>query len=515
MKYINNKIFIAIALLVSIAGCKKNLEINKNPNSVTESNITAELILPNSLNGVGVQTALGYGWLNNWIGYWSPSGSYAPNTEESTYNLTASFGEGKWDGIYNVLFDLNNVEQRSKPDTSKAYFVGIAKILKAHLFQNLVDIFGNVPYTQAFNSAQNPAPAYDKAQDIYVDLQKQLDSAITILKTKKVPSTAKKIDIVFYGNSTKWIKLANTLKLRILLRQSEVAGFNAAAEIAKIQANGAGFLMSGESAEVNPGTYDESKSPALAPGYVNDIGKQNPYFATYGLQPNGTPANEYYRANNYLINVLKNNNDPRLGYFFAKASALATAPDPYIGTIYGANTDDNYSGTRTSNIGPGLVKSYNQSQWIVTSIESLFLQAEAVARGWISGNDSTAYATAVKESFIWLGIPNAITLAENYLASASNAKWSNAGSTPMEHAKFIVNQKYIALTGINPLEAWNDYRRLGVPSNVPLSVNPARGSRVIPVRLPYPASEFAVNSTNVQAQGNNDYQTTRIFWDVQ
>jgi len=78
--------------------------------------------------------------------------------------------------------------------------------------------------------------------------------------------------------------------------------------------------------------------------------------------------------------------------------------------------------------------------------------------------------------------------------------------------KFIVKQKYIALIGINPLEAWVDYRRLGVPTDIPISVNPARGSRVIPLRLIYPAAEYAVNSANVQAQGSITPMTP-VFWD--
>lgn len=484
--------------LVGIAGCRKTFDINKNPNTVTESNITPELILPNALNGVGTQTSLGYGWLNNWMGYWSPSGSYSPNTEESTYNLTSSFGEGKWDGLYNVLFDLDNVEKKSAAG-KKVYYVAVAKIMKANLFQNLVDIFGDVPYSQAFNSAQNSSPVYDKAQDIYKDLQIQLDSAVNMMKSGAAPTAASTIDVVYFGNTGKWIRLANTLKLRILIRQSEVSGFSATAEIAKITANG-GVLQAGESAQVNI-------------EYVNSTGKQNGYYATYGLQPSGVAANEYYRANNYALNILKSSSDPRLGYFYARAAAPTSAANPYVGTTYGAPPDDTYNGSRTSNIGPGLLKSYAQPQWILTSFESLFLQAEAIARGWMTGNARTAYENAVRESFTWLGVTNAAASANAYLASATIANFDNAGATAALQARFIVNQKYIALNGVNPLEAWSDYRRLGVPANVAVSVNPAKVANAIPVRLPYPASEIAVNSKNVP--GSINQFTSRIFWDIQ
>jgi hypothetical protein len=497
MKRITYKLLlIASVLTVGLMGCKRELDINRNPNTVTESNITPALILPNALHNVGVQTALGYGWLANWIGYWSPSGSYNPNTEESTYNITSSFQEGKWAAIYNALFDLHIVETKAAAN-NEVFYRAVAMIMKAHLFQNLVDLYGNVPYSQAFKSLEFPSPVYDKAEDIYADLQLKLDTAINLMGTAPVGDAESEVDIVFNGDKTLWTKLANTIKLRMLIRLSEVNA-NPTAELAKIVAKG-GVLQSGETAGANP-------------GYVNDVNKQNPFYATYGLQPSGSQANEYYRANAYIVTVLRSANDARLGRFFKPAASPASATNPYVGTVYGSDPDVNFNGDRTSNIGLGLVGSYDQPQWIVTSVESLFLEAEAIARGWLAGDAQAAYEEAVKESFIWLDVPKADSAATAYLTNNPSANWANAGTTADSKAKFIVAQKYIALTGINPLEAWNDYRRLGVPSNIPLSVNPGRGSRTIPVRLIYPAAEFAVNSANVQAQGSITGQT-KLFWD--
>jgi hypothetical protein len=187
-------LFFTILLSIGIVGCKKKLDINQNPNQVTESNITAELILPNALQGVGAQTAVGnrtadndgyaagYGWVSNWMGQFSPSGSYNPSTEESTYNITNTFQETRWSGIYNVLFDLDNVEKKALAN-NQPFYRAIAIINKAHLFQILVDMYGNVPYSQAFKPLEFPVPAYDKAEEIYADLQVRLDTAINILKT--------------------------------------------------------------------------------------------------------------------------------------------------------------------------------------------------------------------------------------------------------------------------------------------------------------------------------------------
>ena len=199
--------------------------------------------------------------------------------------------------------------------------------------------------------------------------------------------------------------------------------------------------------------------------------------------------------------------------YFRPASAPTTPSDPYVGTVYGSPPNDAFNSARTSSFGPGLVGSASQSQWILTSVESLFLYAEAVARGWIAGNAQTAYENAVRESFLWLGVPNAVSAANTYMANTPSANWANSGATVAEKVKFIVYQKYLALAGIDPLEAWSDYRRLGVPANVPLSADPGRVGSGLPVRIFYPTSEYAVNRSSVEAEGNINQFTSKVFWD--
>ncbi len=514
MKIRANKIILAaFALAATVSGCKKQIDINSNPNQPGSESITADLILPNALHATGAQTAVGfltitgnyadgYGWLNNWMGYFSPSGSFSPTTEESSYNITNTFQETKWSSIYNVLFDLDQAKQKAIRDNQQ-FYRAMAMIMEAHLYQNLVDIYGNIPYSQAFKTLEFPTPAYDKAEDIYASLQLKLDTAISIMETAPIIAAYRRIDICYGGETGLWIKLANTIKLRLLIRASEINP-NPTAELIKIKAKG-GVIQSNETADVNP-------------GYVNDINKQNPYFSSYGLLPNGNEANSFFRANRYIINTFKQNNDTvRLRYFFQPATEPTNAADSFIGTVYGAVPDVAFNGDRTSNIGKGLAKSPEQAQWVVTSVESMFLQAEAIERGWdvggpYTGNARNAYEAAVRESFIWLGIPNAVGEANSYLTRPA-ANWANAGASSADRVKFIVLQKYLSLTGLNPLEAWSDYRRLGIPVNVPLSVNSARGGRLIPVRLIYPSNEFAVNVASVRAQGNIDPQTSKIFWD--
>lgn len=498
MIYKSKYLLLLSLLCVTFFSCKKDyLDINQNPNNVTENSVTSDLVLPFALHNAGDQIT-GYGWLNHWVGYWSPSGSFSANQSESTYNISSAFGQNNWNSLYNMLLDFQVVENKA-PGEGKDYFAAIAKVMKAFYFQNIVDIWGNVPYSQAFQLALYKTPKYDKGEAIYADLQVLLDDAIAIFTNKPVASGASSVDIMFRGNASLWIKFANTIKLRLLIRQSEIPGFSAVGEIAKIQANG-GVLQSGESATVNP-------------GYVNETNKQSPFYRSYGFTPTGTNASEIERANNYILGILKGGNDVRLSRFFRPATAPSNPADPFIGTTYGAPPNELYGGNRTASMGPGLAASASQPQWILTSVESLFLYAEAVARGWFPGSAQAAYENAVRESFKWLNVPNATSEANNYLQNIISANWANAGATVASQTRFIVYQKYLSLVGINSLEAWSDYRRLGVPVNIPLSVDPGRVGTGLPVRLLYPTTEFAVNAANVNAEGSINQFSSRIFWD--
>ncbi|MBO9565667.1 MAG: SusD/RagB family nutrient-binding outer membrane lipoprotein [Niastella sp.] len=494
MKTLQYKLLIILITAVAFTGCKKGyLDVNQDPNRVTDDNITPELIFPQAAHATGARQASGnFQFIENWMGYWAQSGDFAIQQDETTYNVDFTFGDVLWQNQYNVLFDLNRVKVKAQAK-GDSVLAGAAMTLSAKLFQDLVDIFGNIPYSQAFRNSEFTQPAYDNAKDVYTALQQSLDSAIIYLgETHRASFTS--IDIVNGGDTDLWIKFANALKLRMLIRQSEVSGFNPAAEITKIINNG-GVLHAGESIDVNP-------------GYNNSANKQSPFYANYGLTPTGAEASTSTRANAYFVNLLNSTSDPRLSRYF-KAPANGGA---ITGTVYGLAAG-NPVGAASSNMGPGLAGSASQNQWIMPSFESMFLEAEAIARGWMPGNAQQAYENAVRESFTWLGVPNAVSAANTYLANQAIANWTNAGATPLAKAKFIAYQKYIALAGIDPLEAWSDLRRLNmIPNTGYISVNPGKLANTVPVRLLYPQSEYTTNSTNVNAQGTQNQFSSKLFW---
>lgn len=160
------------------------------------------------------------------------------------------------------------------------------------------------------------------------------------------------------------------------------------------------------------------------------------------------------------------------------------------------------------------------SDWLMTSIESKFLQAEAVYRGWIPGDKKQAYLDAVKESFRWLNVggnSQIPVLSDNifnswYAQQVSvknpNVSWEDAP----DKYKLIMYQKYVGLNGIQSEESYTDYRRNGRYPDVPLSSDPARAGNVVPIRLLYPLKEYDTNAENVKAQGTVNVFTDKIWW---
>lgn len=505
MKFLNKKGLGAIMFsFVALTSCKKDfLDVNDDPNRGTDANITANLIFPQAADLAGGQALIGsQGFAEKWVGYFASNGDYARDQTETSYNISFNFGNTLWANYYNALFDLYLTKQKALAD-SNLVLAGASMILSAKLFQEVVDTWGSVPYSQAFQETKYPLPAYDKAQDIYSSLQKSLDTAIEYMATT-APLSFTTIDVVNHGDQDLWIKFANTLKLRLLIRQSEVPGFSPASEIAKITQDGDLYILGpGESVGVNP-------------GYSNQLNKQSPFYANYGYTPTGVKATASTSANAYIIDILSKSGDPRLDQFFQPAGGK------FVGDVYGDEPGNIPSGSQTSYFGPGIIGSdlsggagASQDQWLMPSFESMFLGAEAIARGWVPNSTTdarTAYEDAVIESFEWLNVPDADNEASTYLTDRSIANWDNAGPSASSKAKFIAFQKYIAMCGIDPLEAWADQRRLNFLPSGFISANPSRGANKLPLRLLYPQTEYTNNGDNVKQEGNINQFTSKIFW---
>lgn len=500
-------IYLGLIAFTSLTGCKKSyLDINNNPNSPTEGSITPDLILPRALHA-SAQTVIGgnAAVTGRWMGYWSRGGDYGANTEEETYNITTNFGTAVWNGQYDLLYDYHVMEQKSKA-TGQKFFEGIAKTMKVIGFSYLVDVYNNVPYSKAFDIAGNITPAYDKGPDIYKDLFLQLDQAIVLIDAA-APGEDKNLekgDIMFRGTTfaqrkVMWKKLINTIRLKMVVRLSKTTLVTPATELAKVTSDG--FLGAGETAAVNPG-YAKAFSGT-------NVSQQNPFWDTYEQDVAGVYLDRFNRANNYVLNFLRSNGDTRYTRYFDPSDVGGV----YAGYDYGVPTS-NVASDRSSRVsGPGLARSFSQDQWLLTSVESLFLQAEATQRGWLNvTTPQLAYEAAVRESFVWLGVTNPVATANSYLATSTIANWNDPANT--NKLKLISTQKYLSLVGIANIEAWMDYRRLDADyPAVPLTLAPGAAA-AIPKRYRYPQSEYNFNPSNVAAENDPNPITSGVFWDL-
>lgn len=523
MKFIKNMslTFIAAAMLL-IAGCKKDtFNINSNPDSITDASVTPAVLLPGALHNTSRIVATDWSFLNAWMGYWARSGSYQSLTEEETYRFTNDFQVQIWNDLYSNSNNYNLMATKANA-AGAGFYEAIGRIMKAHNFGILVDVYGNVPYFDAFKGTAVSTPKYDKGLDIYKDLFKELDASIALLKTPTAIETPKNPDIaaadlVYGGNATSWIRFANTLRLRLLMHlhngmaTTQVApGIDVAAEMAKITSDG--YMGAGQSAHLNPGFSGT---------------KPNPYYRAYVQNEAGTQTGDVWRAGKYAINYYKYNGDPRINRFYVSPNGTTAGQ---TGITFGTPAGQGVPiGSDLSTVrGPGLIPNGAASRaWILTSVESMFLQAEARQRGLITtGSASIMLTAAIRESFVWLGLTTAD--ADNYISA--NAGYAdvdyNAPSIvpgqPGGGIFTILSQKWFALNAIAVYEVWSDYRRtdyvlglaVGYDAGPPISVDPNNTSTKIPRRLLYPQNEYNYNAANVGGEGAVDVFNGKVFWDL-
>ncbi|MBS1502428.1 MAG: SusD/RagB family nutrient-binding outer membrane lipoprotein [Bacteroidetes bacterium] len=496
-KYI---LIIAAFFAAGITGCKKDylsLEVNPNTPSVT----TPGLTLAAALNASAAIVSTGYPQYGVWSGYYTTSGNYVPNQSINQYQFTNTSFSGDWTAWYANLTNYNNLVQISAADPKGANYQAIGLVMEAYGFSHLVDNYEDVPYTQAFQASKILYPAYDKGPAIYADLFKKIDQAIGLMG-KAGATVPGSDDIVFHGDMGKWKQFANSLKLRMAIRVSGVQGFDAKAIMATT-------ATTADPSDAEANFLGETTSAISNPGYVNATGKQNPFYAAYGADPTGNPAgsNVYYRANAFSVNLLSAFNDPRLTELYTQVPTSGSDATLRVhGNTFGDTKTTLLSNSFTSAVGPGLLQSPTQGQPLMWGSEALFLQAEAVNKGYLTGNAQDDYEGGITASFLELGL-TAADAQTYYSQDLANVSWT--ASPNKEQA--IITQKWIALNGYFQFEAWNEYRRTGYPV-LPSSIDPAAISTTLPTRVPYPLSELTTNGANLAKEGTINYFTSKIFW---
>lgn len=490
-----------LLVVLLLSACDGFLDVNDNPNSPVSENLTLSSKFSAALVATANQEV---GQLNQlgalWGGYWGTTSEGINNFfNQKTYNGQAMRdvrdGYPVWETSYTTMLYYQLLLDQAEEE-GELFYQGAAKIMLGWHYMRLVDIYNNVPFDDALQGTEFSTPRYEPGQQVYGKSMDLITTGIEDIKNAAAGTEAGTDDVMFGGNKTQWAKFGNTVKLRGLIRQSEVAD-NAyiQAEISKIQAEGSGFLDAGESALIQP-------------GYLNSTGKLNPYWESYyrNVQGNVTNNHQDIRPTIYSIEQYQLRGDPRLATLLVDINGEYKGVhfgDPVVNHgLYGREVTSAFKGPEENGGRPAaLFKSPTAPTVLMGSFESLFLQAEAAQRGWIAAPVEALYHQAIGASFDYMEVPRG-ELAE-YLEGPLVAYNGTVAQ--------IIQQKWLALNGISSIEAWNDYRRLGIP-NIPNSML-APTAQARPLRLMYPETERMTNDGEASKQGNDLVTGAKVWWD--
>lgn len=480
-----------LAFAFAAAACSEGwtdiTELNENPNE--PSTVPPDLVLTE-----GMQEAfdefLGNGLNLDYGEHLVQHVSEIAYPEEDAYTYRNTEIDGRFREAYgDYLMDFQEVVEVGT-ETGDDNVVAVGLVMKSWTFQGLTDIWGDLPYSQAFQGdAAEPviAPEYDTQQAIYDQLLADVTTASGLLDASTDPFGSQ--DLVYQGDMAQWQRFANSLHLRLAMRLSEVDAAKAQTEFnAALTAPGGVFTSNADNAQVCYGAVT-----------------RNPWFEYYEGRPND------YRVAATVIDALKAHNDPRLGVYASpienKTVDGAPVEAPYYrGMPTGMPDGHGYAGAETSKPGEYFL-SEDACHSLMTFAEVLFLRAEAAARGWTGGDAEQLYRNAIRASLEQWGIEGAEI--EAYLAQPG-VQWSG------DWREQIGLQKWLALYA-QGLEAYAEVRRLNYPVLTP---GPAATLEQLPARYPYPFSEETFNDANFQAaidrQGmaNMNDQTQPVWWDA-
>ena len=472
------KILLAIvpAMLI-FASCTEDIsQLNietKKPAAVPAPTLFSNAVktLAGSLASASVNTNVFRFTVSHW--------AMAVYQDEAQYDFsTRAIPQGWWTTMYrDVLADLNESSRLIAADKSlsageQANKLAINDIMAVYTYSVLVNTFGNVPYSEALNST-NLFPKYDDAATISKDLLNRLNADISKLNSGAA-GYASGEDLVYKGSVSKWIKFANTLRMKLGMVLADV---DAATAKAAVEASDAGAI----SAAADNGLFAYlAASPNQNPLYVDIV----------------TGGRQDYIAAKDLMDKLLGWNDPRTSAFFSKNNA-----GNYAGGIVGkTNTFVDFSRAGAKVIladAPYVLADYTETE---------FLRAEAKERGWnVAGTAETHYNNAVKSSITYWG--GASSDGDTYLAQADVAYSTAAGDWKQK----IGTQKWIALYN-RPYEGWTELRRLDYPK----ITAPVGAKSGFPTRFSYPLNEQTLNGANYTSAASaigGDVVTTKLFWD--
>ncbi len=422
---------------------------------------------------------------------------YIQHMANTQYTRTTDLYEGVEASFYEYYRDeLNDFQEiirlNTDEDTKDAAAasgannnqIGVARIMKVYVLHQIADTWGDIPYTQALLGRENFSPAYDPQETVYRGMIAELKEAAAQLDGGAIEG-----DLIYDGNTNLWRKFANSLRLRLAMRLSEVDPGTAQAEISDAFAGG---------------VFESNDDNALY-RYLSDANNDNPIFAHFLTRTD-------YAIAETLVEFMRERNDPRLDIYGDPAPLFGEVRGMPIGlseSVAGSITNDEVSfpgqAIRSATT-PGIMMQY---------AEVAFILAEAAARGWIGEDAQTWYEEGITASVrYWENTSNNLGISVDesdvtaFLSDAGVA-WDEASAIQL-----INEQKWVSLYTQGP-EAWANWRRTSWPmlQGAPDAVE----GRDIPRRRAYTNNEFQLNQDNyneaLSRMGGSDVMSTTTWWD--
>lgn len=483
MKSIIKYLFFLSTGLLLVPSCTKDFdEVNANPDAITD--VTPDLLLPGILR-TAVNQMVDQSWGIGNIVIQHTAKIQFVSEDRYTWGDRSGLWDNMYDNLRNVQLLISISEQKNVPN-----YKATALVMRAWMFSLLTDAYGDVPYSEAIQGVDGILqPKYDSQETIYEGILADLETANATFDDAAGTIVG---DIIYNGDLTKWKKLANSLRLRYLMRISGKLDVGAAMQA---------IIDNPAATPIFEGNEDNGTMT-----YLTTAPNQFPLYTTR------SGSFDEFRLSKTLDDKLKALDDPRIGRFAQPTDAGGV----FSGVPNGLNEVDAlaynggpnnisrvgdlfYQGSVTQtglNVAKGYIMAYPELQFIL---------AEAVKKGLINAGTGAEelYEEGIRSSFDYFET----TMPADYL-NRTGVDYNDANALEL-----IGTQKWIALffTG---LEAWFDWRRTDYPKLVAGRDN-VNGDR-IPVRFAYPRSEQTLNATSwqaaVAAQGSDDYNT-KVWWD--
>jgi len=494
-----------LLMLLILASCDKFLDVNTDPDSVTEN--PGIYLLPSAQISIGSivggQLAL-HGSL--WAQYYNQNNTANQYRSLIDMQLQADDGDVTWNELYpNALSDLKKLKEYSDmPENYNPRLKLIATVLESYTYQVIFDCYGQAPYTDAIKGETdaNFTPVFDNGSDVYPKLVKAIDDAILELNTfyDENPDVSRNLradmagqDYLFGGNLSLWMAFANTVKLKIAMRNLDFDPSGSAAIIAELEA-----------------LDNYLEQDVMLDIFGTAVLKQNPLYATD--QNLNTTINLV--ANRTLSEFFTTNGDPREAIMFQANSAGNLLLD------HGDHRATTSSHPEKSN--RTLIWDPQRPVYLLTTSEINFFRAELVAKGIISGNAKDFYDLAVVQAFTRLGVSST-----GLLGIGENYEFRSTG-TLEEQLEDIGVQKWAAMANVNPFEGFLEMNRLDYPEILktmtyitPQPTGNAGAKLYLPKntvlatdyikRYLLPESERTSNSNNFPTQTAVD---DKLWWDT-